>query len=107
MRKSLTDDNFDQETFESSGPVMVFFGAERCPVCKELAPVVDEIADEYTGRLKVCWVDVDGYRSLFKRFRLRGIPTLLLFKNGEVEERIGGLHPKEELVSKIDNLVAG
>ena len=105
MKESLTDENFDQETFDSSDPVLVFFGAERCSVCKELMPVVEEIAGDYTGRLKVCWVDVDQYRSLFKRFRLRGIPTLLLFKNGEAEDRIGGLHPKEELASRIDRLI--
>lgn len=98
---NLTEANFDEETFESREPVLVFFGAVRCSVCKELQPIVEEIADEYTGKLKVCWVDVDEYKSLIKRFRIRGIPNLILFKNGEVEERLGGLHAKEELVSLI------
>ena len=97
----LTDTNFDQETFESSELTVVFFGAERCSVCKELQPIVEEIAEEYAGGLKFCWVDVDRYKSLQKRNRLRGIPTLIIFKDGEVQEKIGGLRSKEELRSSI------
>lgn len=99
---SISESEFDSLTFESSSPALVFFGAERCSVCKELLPTVEEIAEEYSGKMNVYWVDVDQYKALFKRFRLRGIPNLLLFSGGEVKERIGGLHTREELVEMID-----
>ncbi len=98
---SISEEEFDRLTFDSGTPSMVFFGAERCHVCKELLPVIEEIASDYTGKLNVYWVDVDKYKALFKRFRLRGIPNLLLFNNGEVKERIGGLSSKQELLEII------
>lgn len=102
---SIAESEFDSLTFESGVPALVFFGAERCSVCKELLPAVEEIASEYTGKMNVYWVDVDQYKALFKRFRLKGIPNLLLFNCGEVKERIGGLHPKEDLVELIDGVI--
>lgn len=102
---SISESEFDSLTFESSRPALVFFGAERCAVCKELLPTVEEIASDYAGKMKVYWVDVDEYKALFKRFRLRGIPNLLLFSGGEVKDRIGGLHSKEELVQVIDGVL--
>ncbi len=106
MLKELTDLNFDQETFESSKPVLVFFGAERCSVCKELLPTVEELADDYSGKIKFFWVEVDRYKTLFRRFRLRGIPTLILFREGAAKDRTGGLRSKEELVEMIENHIS-
>lgn len=103
---SLDETNFDSETFDSSEPALVFFGAEeRCAVCKRLFPLVEELAEEYTGKLKVCKVDVDRHQSLARRFRLRGIPTLFLFKDGLVEDQLGGFHEKSHLISFLDKHV--
>jgi len=97
----LTADNFDTLTFDSAIPVLVFFGAERCQVCKELLPTVEEIAGEFAGKMNFYWVDVDADKSLATRFRLRGIPQLLIFADGEIKERIGGLAEKEDIISRI------
>jgi thioredoxin 1 len=109
MRKSLiasiTEQNFDELTFDSSVPVMVFFGSKRCNVCKELFPIIQDISADYAQEMNIYWVDVDKYKPLFQRFRLRGIPNLLLFNNGEVREKIGGLHPKEVLVEVISKVL--
>lgn len=103
--KSITDLEFDNLTFESATPVLVFFGAERCSVCKELQPVVEEVMVEYNDRLTVYMVDVDNYKSLVSRLRLRGIPQILVFKDGEVKGRMGGLRTKEELSELIDGII--
>jgi thioredoxin 1 len=99
---NLSDEEFDRLTFDSSIPSMVMFGAERCNVCKELYPTVEEIAEEYAEKMKVFWVDVDQYKLLFKRFRLRGIPNLMIFNKGEIKDRMGGLLSKEELIEIIN-----
>jgi thioredoxin 1 len=93
---------FDQVTFDSDRASIVFFGAGRCQVCKELLPVVEEIAPLYQGRINVYRVDVDQDKPLFQRFRLRGIPNLLLIDNGEVKQKVGGLHTKDELITIIN-----
>ena len=98
----LNDINFDLETFESNEPVLVYFGAKRCAVCMKLLPIIEELAEEYTGTLKVRKVDVDQYESLATRFRLRGIPTLFLFKDGLIEEQLTGFHDKTALISFLD-----
>ncbi|MBS3970687.1 MAG: thioredoxin family protein [Clostridia bacterium] len=103
--KSISDLEFDSLTFESSMPTVVFFGAERCTVCKELLPTVEELAEEYAEKVRFYMVDVDEYKSLVTRCRLRGIPQLLLFKNGEIRERIGGLRSKEELLDSLGKLL--
>ena len=98
----ISEQEFDRLTFESTIPALVLFGAERCTVCKELLPTVEEIAADYAGQVNVYWVDVDQYKSLFKRFRLKGIPHLALFSSGEVKKRMGGLRSREELVEIIE-----
>lgn len=103
---SITVENFDLLTFDSVIPVLVFFGAERCHVCKELLPTVEEIADELATKMNFYWVDVDKYKSLSNRFRLRGIPQILIFSDSEIKERIGGLAEKEEILEKIDSVLA-
>jgi len=101
----ITQDNFDNLTFESSIPVLVLFSASRCNVCKLLLPVLNEIAHDYKDKINVFLVNVDEQDSLVNRFRLKGIPTLLIFNNGEVKERITGFHPKKQLSDLINNIL--
>ena len=103
---NISEVEFDKLTFDSSTPSMVMFGAERCSVCKELLPTVQELADDYAGKMNVYWVDVDLYKSLFKRFRLRGIPNLMIFSKGEIQDRMGGLLSKDELNEVIIRVLA-
>ncbi len=98
--KTFTDDNFDQET--KTGLVLVDFWAEWCGPCRRLAPTVDALASEYEGRATVAKMNVDEHPNVPGRFAIRGIPTLLLFKNGQVAETIVGLQPKEAIAAKID-----
>jgi thioredoxin 1 len=97
----LTDANFDQEVLKSDLPVLADFWAEWCGPCKMIAPVVDEIAGEYDGKLKIGKVDVDTQQAVAMKYGIRSIPTLLLFKDGKVVEQIIGAAPKKMLVEKI------
>lgn len=101
----LKEDNFDAHTFDNSIPALVFFGAWRCKICKEQLPVVKQIAAEYTGKLNIFLVDVDKDEPLFHRFRLKGIPNMLLFSEGEVREQIRGLNSKEVLMQIINQVI--
>ena len=98
--KVFTDSNFDQET--RSGVVLVDFWAEWCGPCRRLAPTVEQLATDYDGRATVAKLNVDENPSVPGRFMIRGIPTLLLFKNGELAETLVGLAPKEEIARLID-----
>jgi len=98
---NLTDANFDDEVLKSATSVLVDFWAAWCVPCKMIAPAVDEIATEYKDKLKVCKVNVDENQQVPSRFGVRGIPTLLLFKGGELKERIVGALPKDKIVSTI------
>ena len=80
----VSKDSFDEDVINSERPVLVDYWAEWCGPCKMIAPILDEIAEEYDGRVKVCKVDVDENQETAARFAVRGIPTLMLFKNGEV-----------------------
>ncbi len=93
----VTDSNFDQEVLKSNQPVMVDFWAAWCGPCRALAPVVDEIASTYGGKLKVAKMDVDKNPATPQRYGVRGIPTLLVFKNGQVAEQLVGYHPKDAI----------
>jgi len=103
---TITTANFDSMTFDSAEPVIAFFSAGRCSVCKELLPTVEEIAAEFADRFRIYQVDVDNDKNLATRFRLRGIPQLLFFKNGEIVERLGGLQSKEDIVEVLDRILA-
>lgn len=105
--RSMSEDNFDQVTFESSIPALVFFGAERCKVCVDLAPLIEKIAEDYREKISTYSVNVDEQESLATRFRLRGIPTLLLFKDGEIKERVSGALSKDQLDRIIETVVFG
>jgi thioredoxin 1 len=98
--KTFTDDNFDNET--SSGLVLVDFWAEWCGPCRRLAPTVDALASDYDGRATVAKMNVDENPNVPSRFAIRGIPTLLLFKDGQVAETIVGLHSKEDIAATIE-----
>jgi thioredoxin 1 len=103
--KVLTTDNFDQEVLQSAEPVLVDFWATWCPPCRLIAPTIEALADEYQGRVKVAKLDVDEHGELAGRYGVRSIPTLLLFKGGEVvEQRVGAL-PRPELVRLLDQHV--
>jgi thioredoxin 1 len=103
---SATPDNFDSLTFDSATPVLVFFGKEECQVCKELLPTIEEISKELQGKMNFYSVDVIEYKSLATRFRLRGVPQVLIFANGEIKERIGGLAEKKDIMDKINNVLS-
>jgi len=98
--KTFTDSNFDDET--KQGVVLVDFWAEWCGPCRRLAPTVEALAGEYDGRATVAKLNVDENPNVPSRFMIRGIPTLLLFKNGELAETMVGLAPKEEIAKLID-----
>ncbi len=102
--KTFTDGDFDSSI--KNGVVLVDFWAQWCAPCRRLAPTVDQLADEYDGRLTVAKMDIDENPSTPMRFMVRGIPTLLLFKNGELKETIVGLAAKDDLVRVIDKHVA-
>jgi thioredoxin 1 len=106
--QAATDGNFEAEvlTASNSQPVMVDFWAEWCRPCHMLAPTVAEIAHDYAGKLKVMKLNVDEAMNAAGRYRVQGIPTLLLFKNGQVVEQIVGAVPKDQITKALDRHLA-
>src|SRR4030067_2254138 len=102
--KSLTADSFDQ-TVKSQSLVMVDFWATWCGPCKIIAPVVEELAKEYAGKVNFAKVNTDENPDLASKFNIRGIPTLIFFKGGKVLDQVVGAVPKGQLKSKIDSLL--
>ena len=98
--KTFTDGDFEEQT--KSGVVLVDFWAEWCGPCRRIAPIVAELAAEYDGRITIGKMNVDENPTVPQRFMVRGIPTLLLFKNGDLKETIVGLKPKEELAQIVE-----
>ncbi len=99
----VSDDDFENEVLQSSAPVLVDYWAEWCGPCKMIAPVLDEIADEYEGRVKVAKLNIDDNPNTPPRYGIRGIPTLMLFKDGEVEATKVGAVSKSQLTAFIDS----
>lgn len=100
--QAFTDANFDREVLQSSTPVLVDFWATWCAPCKAIAPMIDTIADEYAGKVKIGKVNVDENQSTPGKYGVRGIPTLILFKNGAIVDQVVGAVPK----SQLDALIA-
>lgn len=98
---AISDSSFQSEVLDSDKPVLVDFWAEWCGPCKMIAPVLEGMADEYDGSLKITKLDVDSNPKTSMKFGVMSIPTLLLFKNGEVVEKLIGFMPKERLLAKI------
>ena len=98
----FSDQNFEQDVLKSAEPVLVDFWATWCGPCRMLAPTVDAIADEYAGRAKVGKLNVDENVNVASRYGIRSIPTLLLFKAGQIQEQISGAQPKEALNRMLD-----
>jgi len=103
----LTDANFEQEVLRSRGTVLVDFWATWCPPCRMIAPAVEALAGEYEGRAKVAKLDVDESPALAARYGVQSIPTLLVFKDGQVVDARIGAAPKAELARMLDPHVAG
>ena len=102
----VTDDNFESEVLQSDRPVLVDFWATWCPPCRMLAPIVEELAGEYDGRAKVCKLDVDAARKTALEYRIQAMPTLLIFRGGEVAEQITGAVPRFQITEKLDAVLA-
>ena len=99
----VTDDSFESDVLKSDQPVLIDYWAEWCGPCKMIAPVLDEIAGDYAGRLKVAKLNIDDNPNTPPRYGIRGIPTLMLFKDGEVEATKVGAVSKSQLVAFIDS----
>jgi len=97
----LNENNFEQEVLKANTPVLVDFWAVWCGPCKMIAPIVDELAVEYEGKLKIGKVDVDNHQQIAMQYGIRSIPTLLVFKGGKVVEQIVGAAPKKSLIEKL------
>ncbi len=108
MAESLiefTDDNFDTEVLKSNLPVLVDFWAEWCGPCKMIAPIVEEIAGDYAGKVKVGKVNVDFNNQVAMQYGIRGIPALLVFKGGSVANQIVGAVPKNNITQILDEVI--
>ncbi|MEM9064400.1 MAG: thioredoxin [Planctomycetota bacterium] len=104
--KTFSDDNFEGEVIQSEHPVLVDFWAEWCMPCRMLAPTIDAVADEFSGKVKVGKVDTDANRNVSMQYGISAIPTVILFKGGEVVKKFVGLTSKEDLAAALNEAVA-
>src|ERR671918_1810882 len=103
--REVTDSTFAQEVWQSTSPVLVDVWADWCGPCKAIAPIVEELAREYEGQLKVMKLDVDENPRTASAYRVQSIPTLLVFKDGKPAERIVGAVPKEVIIDRLQRVV--
>jgi len=101
----LTDADFDQVVHNSDVPVLVDFWAPWCGPCKMMAPIIDEVAKDYTGKAKVCKVNTDDARDSAMEFSISAIPTIILFKDGQVQKKWVGLTSKKDLSAAVDEML--
>jgi thioredoxin 1 len=101
----ITDASFDQDVLKADGPVLVDFWAEWCGPCKMIAPVLDELAEEYSGRLTISKLNIDSNTETAPRYGVRGIPTLIIFKNGQIAGTKVGALSKSQLAAFIDSVI--
>lgn len=104
--QEVKDLSFDREVLQSAEPVLVDFWAAWCGPCRALAPIVDQVATQYQGKLKVMKMDVDSNQATPMRYGIRGIPALLLFKGGQVVDQIVGYVPKETIDKSVQKVIA-
>ncbi len=100
-----TDASFKQDVLQSPLPVLVDFWAEWCGPCKMVGPVLDELAKEYNGKIRIAKVNVDENQQVSVDFHIRSIPTLLFFKNGQMVKQLIGAHPKSKLINEIQEVI--
>ena len=104
--QAVSDDTFDNEVLQAATPVLIDFWAPWCAPCRAIGPVVEELSREYAGKLKVVKMNVDDNPNTPAKYGVRGIPNLIIFKGGAVQEQIVGAVPKNQLVKAIDKVVA-
>ncbi|MCJ7693034.1 MAG: thioredoxin [Sedimentisphaerales bacterium] len=100
----LTDTSFDEAVHNSDMPVLVDFWAPWCGPCKMMAPILEEIADEYSEKVKICKLNTDDARDSAMEFNISAIPTIILFKNGQIQKKWVGLASKKDLIAAIDEM---
>lgn len=96
------DANFEAEVLQAPGPVLVDFGAEWCHPCRQLDPIVEELAKEWDGRVKVLTLDIDANPGTTMKLGIMGVPTLILFKDGQPMQRLTGYHPKKRILRELE-----
>lgn len=101
----VSDASFDQDVLKADSPVLLDFWAEWCGPCKMIAPVLDELSQEYQGKLKICKLNIDSNPETAPKFGVRGIPTLMIFKNGQLEATKVGALSKSQLTAFIDSVI--
>ena len=99
----LTDDNFSNEVLESDTPVLVDFWAPWCGPCRQIAPLIDQLAEEYSGKVKVGKVNIDDNPGVTNEFGIQSIPTLMVFRGGSVSERFVGMPPRSKLTQALED----
>jgi thioredoxin 1 len=102
----LTQENFAKEVLQSTQPILVDFWAEWCGPCKALGPILDDLAQEYDGRIRIGKVNIDEHQSLAAEYGIHSIPTLLMFRQGQVADQIVGLRSKRDLKASFDRVAA-